>query len=99
MTKYRKKPIEVEAFQFGYEPIPKWFKDVCKLFGYTTYSDEQYIDTLLIHYPKNSVKIYRGEYVIKGIEGEVYSCKPDIFKKTYDVVEGNKYWDMLQDRL
>ena len=28
-----------------------------------------------------------GDYIIKGVEGEIYSCKPDIFEKTYEVIE------------
>ncbi|WP_443091800.1 hypothetical protein ACTU3M_10460 [Bacillus subtilis] len=90
MTKYRKKPIEVEAFLFDHEPIPKWFKDACELFGYTTYCNNGYIDSIEIHYPVNDVTFKRGDYVIRGIEGEVYPCDPDIFKKTYDEVKGNK---------
>jgi hypothetical protein len=29
-----------------------------------------------------------GDYIIKGVNGEFYPCKPDIFKKTYDILEG-----------
>ncbi|MCY8174519.1 hypothetical protein [Bacillus inaquosorum] len=87
MTKYRKKPIEVEAFLFGYEPIPKWFADACKLFGYTTYYNYQHTKSIEIHYPENDVRFNRGDYVIKGIEGEVYPCNSDIFKKTYEEVK------------
>ena len=28
-----------------------------------------------------------GDYIIKGVEGEIYPCKPDIFEKTYEVIE------------
>lgn len=30
-----------------------------------------------------------GDWIIKGIRGELYPCKPDVFEKTYEIVEGN----------
>ena len=33
------------------------------------------------------MKASKGDYIIKGINGEFYPCKPDVFEKTYDVVE------------
>ncbi|WP_280149906.1 hypothetical protein [Bacillus safensis] len=87
MTMYRKKSIEVAAFLFGYEPIPKWFEDACKLFGYSMQNNCQHTEFIEIHYPENPVRINRGYYAIKGINGEVYPCNSDTFKKTYEEVE------------
>lgn len=33
------------------------------------------------------MKVTDGDYIIKGVQGEFYPCKPDIFKQTYEVVE------------
>lgn len=41
------------------------------------------IDTLL----GNSI-VFDGDYIITGIKGEKYSCKPDVFEQTYELVEG-----------
>ena len=43
--------------------------------------------TLTIHTLEGVMRASVGDYVIKGVNGELYPCKPDIFKKTYDVVD------------
>jgi len=88
--KYRKKPIVVEAYQFiscadlkfhspdwlrshiGKEIIVSWGKNA-----------GAYIQTL-----EGKMKVSIGDYIIKGVDGEFYPCKPDIFEKTYELVEG-----------
>lgn len=76
MAKYRKKPVVIEAFLYekgkGLEDGYKMFKGVLT----------PYIDTL-----EGPLFISQGDYVITGVSGERYSCKPDIFLKTYDKVE------------
>lgn len=78
--KYRKKPIVVEAFQYKNDKKPEWFNK---------YRSDEYdpkcaifIDTL-----EGSMKVYPGDMIIKGIQGEIYPCKKDIFDATYDLVE------------
>ena len=88
MSKYIKKPIEVEAFQFGIDEMPEWY--LCSeqvSHSYNAYTGEttSYIDTL-----EGLMKAHKGDYIIKGIKGEIYSCKEDIFKATYDLVETEK---------
>lgn len=84
--RYRKKPIEVEAFQWlGRYTIgiaPTWFqvalhnKDAYTLFG------ELNINTL-----EGIMTVKEGDWIIRGIEGELYSCKDSIFQKTYEKIE------------
>lgn len=80
MTKYRKKPVEVEAIQWRGSNL----KEILE------FSSEAYIDkdnyTLKIHTLEGEMIANRGDYIIKGIEGEFYPCKQDIFEKTYDEV-------------
>ncbi|MGX9816644.1 hypothetical protein [Leuconostoc mesenteroides] len=73
MTKYQKKPVTVEAFQWTKEKIPEWFR----ILGYRTYGNNIDIgdDSRNIVYP--------GDYIICDEDGEIYSCKPDIFEETY----------------
>lgn len=55
------------------------------------YEDKRIIRTLdgvTVHTVKGVLHANIGDYIIKGVEGEFYPCKPDIFKKTYEVVEG-----------
>ena len=45
-------------------------------------SDLPGIETL-----ERTMEISDGDYIIKGVNGEFYPCKPDIFEKTYDIIE------------
>lgn len=86
MTKYRKKPVVVEAMQI------KWgsrFSDVLNFVGKN--SDEVLSrnedGTVNIKTLEGTMKADIDDYIIKGIQGEFYPCKPDIFAKTYERVE------------
>lgn len=80
MNKYRKKPVVIEAFQLteGILQEKGWTDE-----GPIHYRlDHAFIDTL-----EGRMYADVGDYIIKGIRGEFYPCKPDIFKQTYDPVE------------
>lgn len=75
--KYRKKPIVVEAtqwFDFLDHPEVKKKWDC----GEPIY----YIDTL-----EGPMYVSSGDYIITGVKGEHYPCKPDVFELTYEVAE------------
>jgi hypothetical protein len=82
--KYRKKPVEIEAIQFIME-----LKDLKKLrefcpnnINYDGLKDGVlYIETL-----EGDMLAHEGDYIIKGVKGEFYPCKPDIFELTYEKV-------------
>ncbi|MED3623252.1 hypothetical protein P4482_09150 [Neobacillus thermocopriae] len=92
MSKYRKKPVVIEAFKFYVDPMPDWFmkkvienKIILRNCDYNRYSiDEAYceIETL-----EGVMRGNGGDYIIQGVNGEIYPCKPDIFEKTYEKVE------------
>lgn len=75
--KYRKKPIVIEAFQFGIDKTPSWFDT--SFLGNGSYC---YIDTL-----EGEMRANIGDWIIKGIKGELYPIKDDIFRETYEAVE------------
>lgn len=84
MTRYRKRPVEVEAWQVGGVVAPTWLDAVMVVgtvkadfdnFGFT-------IKTL-----EGDVRASYGDHIIQGVKGELYPCKPDIFEQTYEVVE------------
>lgn len=79
--KYRKKPVEVEAFQFGKDEYPFWF--LCRLGknNIIIKDDCIYIKTL-----EGTMKADTGDFIIKGVKGEIYPCKPDIFNQTYEKI-------------
>lgn len=89
--KYRKKPVVIEAFRWTgtidqYED-PEWICEAIKSgeaaikLGNYKNPPQMKIRTLEGTHIANV-----GDYIIKGIKGELYPCKPDIFEKTYEVV-------------
>lgn len=92
MAKYRKKPVLVEAFKFYVDPMPDWFMDKvttnevilfnCNYNRYTIDEAFCHIDTL-----EGVMEGRGGDFIIKGIQGEIYPCKPDIFEATYEILD------------
>lgn len=85
--KYRKRPVVIDAMQFT--GIGKGrFKNLlqfCPILK--TIYDGRKIAYLLIPTLEGSMKCNPNDWVIKGVQGEFYPCKPDIFKQTYEKVE------------
>lgn len=87
---YRKKPIEIEAFQYDgdlmdrnrFYYIPNWAIEAYEARIMYYDSGELYIKTL-----EGNHHVSVGDYVIKGVKGELYPCKPDIFEQTYEFVK------------
>ena len=85
MKKFVKKPVVIEACQFDGANITEVENFVGKKLPTVISSNE---DTqLVIPTLEGDMKVSKGDYVIKGVNGEFYPCKPDVFEKTYDVVE------------
>lgn len=85
MAKYRKKPVVVEAWQLTEENIeagiPDWINtNQVIIFGGANAFAE-------IYTREGTMQASYGDYVIKGIQGEFYPCKPDIFEQTYEKEE------------
>ena len=84
MTKYRKKPIEVEAFQWdgslNLDKEPAWILDAFRN-GAVWFSEEE--DKLCIKTLEGIITTSPNDYIIQGVQGELYPCKPDIFLETY----------------
>lgn len=74
-----KRPIIIEAFQFGVDTVPNWFKA-----KYITIENGE--ATACIETLEGDMLFHNGDYVIKGVEGELYPCRKDIFEKTYEEV-------------
>ena len=85
--KFVKKPVEIEAVQFI--DTPERISQIAEFVGVdlcVNYEDKDNpfipIETL-----EGTMKASVGDYIIKGVKGEFYPCKPDIFEQTYDCVE------------
>jgi len=83
MQKFRKKPVVIDAIQF---------KGDANLTEIIDWIDKQYLPCgdnteLLITTPEGIMRANVDDYIIKGVNGEFYPCKPDIFVKTYEAVD------------
>lgn len=77
MAKFRKKPVVIDAEQFFINSENGWPAGVCKDGASSTgYA----IDTL----EGRALEVAEGDWIITGVKGELYPCKPDIFAATYE---------------
>lgn len=88
--KFRKKPVVIEAFKLGHDPMPDWFCDARSKNDIVTQNTDYRTtggpDYALIQTLEGIMRAEFGDYIIKGIKGEIYPCKPDIFEETYEAV-------------
>jgi len=85
MKKYRKRPVVVEAMQFtedNREEVEKFIGDRLPYSLSYDHGFSRKINTL-----EGPVDLKPGDYVIKGVKGEFYPCRPDIFEMTYEPVD------------
>ena len=78
INKYIKRPIEVEAILYNDN-----FMEIAEFTNSMCYMNDA---NLIIKTLEGDMIATVGDYIIKGIKGEIYPCKPDIFELTYDVV-------------
>ena len=91
INKYKKKPIIIEAVQWtgiNLEEIKSFVGDSLD-YNYKTNWDSSDLSNIEV-----KIKTLEGDhiasigdYIIKGVNGEFYPCKPDIFKKTYEIID------------
>ena len=75
--KYRKKPVIIEAVQWNGKNLPEIDNFVGGSIGIKG-------TNLVIHTLEGDMEASINDYIIKGVNGEFYPCKPDIFDKTYE---------------
>lgn len=101
MAKFRKKAVEIEAIQYkGWmtDEVEQFVGD--SLISESRWGDEggpvgYFIKTL----EGTSYMLSKGDWIIKGVHGEFYPCKPDIFEKTYESAEGVTELEATKDLL
>jgi hypothetical protein len=88
--KYRKKPVVIEAFQYDGDFVDRNGKPYVPDWAFSAFNDgilyyendgELWIKTL-----EGDHHASVGDFIIQGVHGELYPCKPDIFAKTYELV-------------
>lgn len=80
VKQYRKKPVVISAVQWTGENFDE-VRSFMKGNGW-----ERMGDVMRIHTLEGKMRADKGDYIIKGVNGELYPCKPDIFEKTYEEV-------------
>jgi hypothetical protein len=94
MGRYRKKPVEIDAVQWDGTNI----EEIMALVDFDKLpSDGVHVKPGISHVPslgtleiptlEGVMTANFGDWVIKGVKGEIYPCKPDIFEATYEIVE------------
>jgi len=78
MGRYRKKPVEIDAVL--YDGSKESIADCARLGNFGLFSDHLSIKTL-----GGTMRCEVGDWLIRGVKGELYPCKPDIFEATYEV--------------
>ena len=91
MMKFRKKPIVIDAFIWTGGPDqtedPEWIVEaLCDKRARILAKGTGGV-VLMIQTDEGEMRAQPGDWIIKGIEGELYPCKPDIFEATYEKVE------------
>ncbi len=84
MAKYRKKPVVIDAWQwlpskpedFQPENWPEWVRD-----GYVKVTLGERLEVITL---EGVMTAGAGDWIIQGVKGEIYPCKPDIFAATYE---------------
>ena len=88
MPMFRKKPLVIEARQ--YTSDPQSCLDICQWaeIEHSAQPDEACcgIEPIEIPTPEGDMTCQVGDWVIKGVKGEFYPCKPDIFDATYEAI-------------
>jgi hypothetical protein len=82
-AKFRKKPVVIEAMRFTEDSGPEvWEWADSK----PMYDPAGQVCGLRIYTLEGDMKADFGDWIIKGVKGEFYPCKPDIFEATYEAV-------------
>jgi hypothetical protein len=82
MRKYVKKPVEIEALQWTGDNVTEILSFATACFSY----EKNGARVLAVATLEGTMTASVGDYIIKGVQGEFYPCKPEIFDLTYEEV-------------
>jgi len=101
MARYRKKPVVIEAVQvaaavcsgktwngslFKCDVLPEWLEEAFTNGRIALHPSDREYALLAIKAPEGTMIAEPGDWIIRGVKGELYPCKPDIFEATYEPV-------------
>jgi hypothetical protein len=84
MPRYRRLPLELDAFQFGTEPMPSWFvvalrQDMAELLDTETPHPRARLRT-----SNGTVLAKKGDWILKDVAGTIYPCAEAVFRRSYE---------------
>ena len=93
ITKFCKKPVEIEAVQFTQDADMNDDTE-CGVFPWldsheVPYDFDDCCDQIVIPTLEGDMRASVGDWIIRGVQGEFYPCKPDIFAATYEPAESS----------
>jgi hypothetical protein len=88
MSKFRKKPVVIEARRFEVWRGPEAALELAAWCGGRIPSMCALRPVIEIDTLEGAITASDGDWIIRGVQGEFYPCKPDIFAATYEAVEG-----------
>lgn len=96
---YKKKPVVVEAFQYdgdlinseGEFYVPQWAQDAYnkRIIFFDSLTSESAPTELFVETLEGIHHARVGDFIVQGVHGELYPCKPDIFEEIYEIVNSN----------
>lgn len=103
---YRKRPVVIEAFKFqrrnnGMIPCPDWYDDAVTRNDIITQNTGKWNDPTTPAYCEiktleGVMRADEGDWIIRGVKGELYPCKPDVFALTYEPAAASPLVDEAQ---
>jgi hypothetical protein len=106
MARYRKKPVVIEAVQvaaavyngktwnrspFNCEVVPQWLEDAFSNGTIAVHPSDREHALLAIRAPEGTMIAEPADWIVRGVKGELYPCKPDIFEATYEPVVATSF--------
>lgn len=90
MARYRKKPVVIEARQLSVEShgsISIWIAEAGYNVKHASRPPMRAVTGIVIETLEGDMTADYGDWIIKGVKGEFYPCKPDIFAATYEAAD------------
>jgi hypothetical protein len=87
MQQFRKKPVVIEATQLSmdnHQDVATWIAGAGYTVRHWSKPPMRAVSGLIIETLEGNMEAAYGDWIIKGVKGEFYPCKPDIFEATYD---------------
>ncbi len=81
--KFRSKPVVIEAFRYGYDKAPDWALNAIRDGVVASMREAGYAEIVTL---EGTMTARHGDWIVRGLKGELYPVKPDIFELKYEEI-------------